>query len=94
MSQSNIVVPSGSGLAVRTAINSALKTLASSFAGPTDPAIGGNSVEYMWWIDTTNMLVKQRNAAGTAWVTKGYLDSDGTIVWTSTNAMMWPLIFS
>jgi microcystin-dependent protein len=35
----------------------------------------------MWWCDTGNNLVKQRNAANTEWVVRGHLDSNGCIFW-------------
>ena len=55
------------GLAMVQDANGALATIASDFAGGTDPAAfaGPN----MTWADTNNNLLKRRNAAGTEWVT-------------------------
>lgn len=72
MSQANIVIVNGSGLVVRTAINNALQAITSNFRGPGEPnpAYAG-----MLWEDTTNMLVKQRNANNNGWITVGTLDA-------------------
>jgi hypothetical protein len=47
-------------------INSALETVATGFAGPTDPA--AFATPYCIWNDTGTGLIKQRNAANTTWV--------------------------
>lgn len=52
-------------------INDALAALGTNFAGGTDPA--ALAKPYMTWADTTNGLIKRRNAAGTAWVVEGHL---------------------
>jgi hypothetical protein len=53
------------GAAVRAAINAALQALASNNSGATEPA---SPYAYMWWPDTGNDLLKQRNAANNAWI--------------------------
>ncbi|ROT44995.1 hypothetical protein [Pusillimonas sp. NJUB218] len=52
-------------------INKIIRTIATDFAGPDDPA--GMSWPYCTWADTGNNLKKRRNAAGTAWVVEGVL---------------------
>ena len=55
------------GLPAVQQINNALATIATDFAGGADPAsLAG---PHMTWADTTNSLLKRRNAANTAWVT-------------------------
>lgn len=55
------------GLALVQQTNAALLTVATDFAGGTDPA--SLAAAHMTWADTTNSLLKRRNAANTAWVT-------------------------
>jgi hypothetical protein len=53
------------GLQAVTQINNALGTVASDFAGDTDP--GGVAQPFTKWLDTLNGLLKRRNSANTAW---------------------------
>lgn len=64
------------GLQVVQDVNKALQTVATDFAGPGDPAALAGP--YMTWADTGNMLLKRRNAAGTAWVVVGPLLTYGS----------------
>lgn len=59
------------GLQLVQQTNAALATIATDFAGPSDPAALAGP--YMTWADTSNGLLKRRNAAGTAWVTEAAL---------------------
>lgn len=68
----------GSGLEVRQELNAAILAVAQMCAGAAAPAV---TYAYMWWIDTANSLVKQRTAANDAWVTKGAVLANGTIMW-------------
>lgn len=52
-------------------INKIIRTIATDFAGPDDPA--AMAWPYCTWADTGNNLLKRRNAAGTAWVVEGVL---------------------
>lgn len=70
MSQNSLVVPNGTGASVRAAVNSALDTLKTQNSGSSAP---GTTSAYMLWADTTNDLLKIRNAANTAWITIGRL---------------------
>lgn len=58
------------GLSMRAAINAALQALASLSSGATEPT---TTYAYQLWADTTSGLLKQRNAANDAWITKGSL---------------------
>lgn len=60
------------GLEVVQDVNKALDTIATDFAGASDPAALAGP--YMTWADTGNMLLKRRNAAGTAWVVQHAID--------------------
>lgn len=48
--------------------------LRSCFSGATEPAVA-DQVAYMFWADTTTGLLKQRNAANSAWITIGTMAS-------------------
>lgn len=60
------------GVTVRAAINTALQALVSNSSGATEPT---TKYAYQFWADTTAGLLKQRNAANTAWITIGTLAS-------------------
>lgn len=49
---------------------------ATEYAGASEPPV---MWAYMTWADTGNMLLKRRNAAGTAWVVEGLLLEDMSI---------------
>lgn len=54
------------GLQMVLDANGALATIATDFAGASDPAGFANA--YMTWADTANNLIKRRNAANTEWI--------------------------
>lgn len=58
-------IANGSGSAVRADINLALLALAGQNSGATAPA---TTFAYQFWADTTAGILKQRNAANSAWV--------------------------
>ena len=72
-SQNSVVVPDGTGLAVRTNINNALNTLVTLNSGPSEPS---TKYAYMLWADTTAAKLKIRNAANDGWVIIGELPTD------------------
>ena len=51
--------------AFRSDLNSALSAIISNSSGATEPS---TTVAYQFWADTTNDLLKQRNAANDGWV--------------------------
>lgn len=59
------------GASFRAALNVIIATLQSNAYGTTDPAVGGDAVAGMWWVDTGPTLptLKMRNVANTAWIT-------------------------
>jgi len=59
------------GLAMVQDANGALATIATDFAGSSDPAAFAGP--FMTWADTANNLIKRRNVANTAWVQEGAL---------------------
>lgn len=55
------------GAAFRGDLNEALQALVGQSSGDTAPSV---TYAFMWWMDTTNSLLKQRNAGNTAWMTQ------------------------
>ena len=72
MATHDYVVANGTGAAVRSDLNGALAAIVSNNSDTTEPT---TTYAYMWWADTTNGLLKIRNAANSAWVTVGTLAS-------------------
>lgn len=66
------VISNGTGSAVRSDLNNALAAIVSNNSSATAPA---TTYAYMWWADSTTGLLKQRNAANSAWVAIGTLGS-------------------
>jgi hypothetical protein len=66
------VIANGTGAAVRSDLNDALAAVVSNNSDTTEPT---TTYAYMWWADTTNGLLKIRDAANSAWVTVGTLAS-------------------
>lgn len=75
MATHDYVIANGTGAAVRSDLNDALAAIVSNNSSATAPA---TTYAYMWWPDTTTGLLKQRNAANSAWITIGTL---GTTAW-------------
>ena len=61
-------IANGTGAQVRGDINSVLAAIVHNNSGPSEP---GTTYPFMWWVDTTNDLLKFRNAADDAWITVG-----------------------
>lgn len=80
MSQHDMVLDDASGAVFRADLNSALAAIATLNSGTSAPS---TTYAYMWWADTTNGLLKQRNAANSAWVIRGRLASEGLVTKSS-----------
>lgn len=72
MAQHDYAIANQSGLAFRTDLNNALSAVATNNSGASEPS---TTYAYQWWADTTTGLLKQRNAANSAWITIGTLAS-------------------
>lgn len=68
MSQAPIPVSSGTGLAVRNALNAVLAALYSGHSGATSPA---SPIQYQTWIDTSTSPPVLKQWSGSAWVEFG-----------------------
>jgi hypothetical protein len=95
------VIANGTGAAVRSDLNDALAAIVSNNSSATAPA---TTYAYMWWADTTTGLLKQRNAANSAWITIGTLSATawglaslagatftGDVVLNTTTALKLPI---
>ena len=72
MATHDYVIANGTGAAVRSDLNDALAAIVSNNSSATAPA---TTYAYQFWCDTTTGLLKQRNAANSAFVTIGTLAS-------------------
>lgn len=72
MAQHDYSIANQSGLAFRQDLNNALAAIVSQNSGASEPS---TTYAYQWWADTTTGLLKQRNAANSAWITIGTLAS-------------------
>ena len=70
MSQHDLVIDNATGATVRSDLNAALQALGSQQSGSSAP---GTPYAYEHWADTTNGVMKRRNAANSAWVLDGPL---------------------
>ena len=75
MAQHDYDIGNQSGSAFRSDLNNALAAIVSVNSGSSDPAV---MYAYQLYADTTNNLLKQRNAGNSGWVTIGTL---GTTNW-------------
>lgn len=72
MAQHDYVLDDQSGASFRGDLNNALAAVVSQNSGASAPSV---TFAYMLWADTTNGLLKMRNAANSAWITIGTLAS-------------------
>ena len=72
MAQHDYVIANQSGAAFRSDLNNALDAVVTNNSGSSQPS---TTYAYQWWADTNTGLLKQRNAANSAWITIGTLAS-------------------
>ncbi len=73
-----MIVDNSDGATVRADINSAFAAIVSNFSSATAPS-GSNLFALMWWYDTANNVLKQRNEANTAWIPRADDTTTGSI---------------
>lgn len=61
-------IANGTGAQVRADINLVLDAIVSNNSSSTEPT---DTFAYMWWVDTTNNLIKLRNSSNDGWITVG-----------------------
>lgn len=72
MAQHDYVIANQSGASFRSDLNNALSAVATNNSGTSEPS---TTYAYQWWADSNTGLLKQRNAANSAWITIGTLAS-------------------
>jgi hypothetical protein len=77
------VIANGTGAAVRSDLNNALAAIVTNNSSSTEPA---TTYAFQWWADTTNTLLKIRNAANSAWVTVGNYSTTNLGLLTTASA--------
>ena len=65
MAEHDYVIANQNGANTRSDLNNALAAIVSNNSKATEPT---TTYAYMWWADTGNDLLKQRNAANSAWI--------------------------
>ncbi len=65
MSIHDYVIANQNGANTRADLNNALAAIVSNNSSATEPS---TTYAFMWWADTANDLLKQRNAADSAWI--------------------------
>lgn len=65
MSQHDMNLANANGATFRADLNDALGALVTNSSGATAPSA---TFAYQWWADTTTGILKQRNAANSAWI--------------------------
>jgi len=72
MAQHDYVIANQSGASFRADLNNALSAIATNNSGSSEPS---TTYAYQFWADSNTGLLKQRNAANSAWITIGTLAS-------------------
>ena len=65
MATHDYVIANQTGANTRSDLNNAFSAIVSNNSSATEPS---TTYAYMWWADTANDLLKQRNAADSAWI--------------------------
>jgi hypothetical protein len=71
MAQADLNVANQSGAGFRSDLNNQLLALGTLSSGGSAPS---TTYAYQFWADTTASILKQRNGANSAWISKGTLD--------------------
>lgn len=72
MSEHDYILDNADGATYRADNNSALGAIATNNSKSSAPS---TTFAHMWWADTTNNIIKQRNAANTAWINRWDFDT-------------------
>jgi hypothetical protein len=82
--QDDLSVANASGATVRADINSQLQSLGTLMSGTAAPS---TTYAHMLWADTTNNLLKKRNAANSGWLVIRTLDETFTVARSSNTIL-------
>ena len=65
MAEHDYIIANQNGANTRSDLNNALVAIVSNNSKATAPT---TTYAFMWWADTANDILKQRNAADSAWI--------------------------
>lgn len=85
MAQHDYDVANGSGAAVRADLNNLFTAIATNNSGTSEP---GTTFAFMWWFDTSNALLKIRDATDASWVTVASLSGTTWVPYSEGIALM------
>ena len=83
MAEHDYVIANQNGANTRSDLNNALAAIVSNNSKATAPT---TTYAFMWWADTANDILKQRNAADSAWISILTL-STGLAIGVADNAI-------
>jgi len=86
MSKHDYVLANAAGAAFRADLNDALSAIVSQNSSATEPT---TTYAYMPWFDTTNDILKFRNASNTDWVIDDLNSARGSVTMHATTMDLW-----
>ena len=84
MAEHDYVIANQNGANTRSDLNNALAAIVSNNSKATEPT---TTYAYMWWADTANDILKQRNAADSAWISILTLSTGAPLADYADNAL-------
>ena len=86
MATHDYVLADAAGAAFRSDLNNALAAIVSQNSSATEPT---TTYAYMPWFDTTNGILKFRNASNTGWVIDDLNSARGSVTMHATTMNLW-----
>lgn len=86
MATHDYVLANQAGAAFRSDLNNALSAIVSQNSSATEPT---TTYAYMPWFDTTNGILKFRNASNTGWVVDDLNSARGSVTMHATTMDIW-----
>lgn len=86
MATHDYVLANAAGAAFRSDLNNALAAIVSQNSSATEPT---TTYAYMPWFDTTNGILKFRNASNTGWVVDDLNSARGSVTMHATTMDIW-----
>jgi hypothetical protein len=90
MAQHDYVIANQSGASFRADLNNGLAAIVSNNSGASAPS---TTFAFQWWADTTNNVLKMRNAANDGWITIRELDGDYETVGLNNGTAAAPSLY-
>lgn len=90
MAQHDYVIANQSGASFRADLNNGLAAIVSNNSGASAPS---TTFAFQWWADTTNNLLKMRNAANDGWITIRQLDGEYDTIGLENGTAAAPSLF-